>query len=247
MGQSRRPYRNAGTVTCSGHLVSTLLAKPIHGVYYREASAVDRVDQEGTFAWLSDGRFRAETEGLIFAAQDGVLLTNRYKHTVLKQGTSSTCRVCREGDETIGHILSSCRSHLWYLIKQRHDRVVYRLMLALCKKLNIKVPDSYLKRQHRIVVMEGAVAWEPLLADREHQKFDKYQDLAPDLATQHPRWSVEVVPMVAGYLGTLWNLRSNLYGLNLFTRSEANRLCGEIQFEVLCSAVRLIRRHLANA
>ena len=105
----------------AAHLVSTLSAKPIHGVYYREASAVNGVDQEGTFAWLSDGRCRAETEGLIFAAQDGVLLTNRYKHTVLKQGASCICRVCREGDETIGHILSSCRSHLWSLIKQRHD------------------------------------------------------------------------------------------------------------------------------
>jgi len=270
-------------------LVSTLSAKPIHGVYYSQASSPDGVDQEGTFAWLSDGRLRAETEGLIFAAQDGVLLTNRYKRTVLKQSaTQSTCRLCREGEETIGHILSSCRSHLWSLIKQRHDRVVYRLMLALCKKLNIKVPDAlmwsidgwkgvaalegceakllvdltvptdrqieerrpdlvlYLKGQQRIVVMEGAVAWEPLLAERESQKFDKYQDLAADLATQHPGWKVEVVPMVAGCLGTLRNLRASIYGLGIFTRKEATNLCKEIQFEVLCSATRLIRRHLAS-
>ena len=104
-------------VTQAAHLVSTLSTKSIYGVYYRQTSDVDGVDREGTFAWMFDGRFRAETEGLILAAQDGVLLTNRYKHTVLKQSATSTCRVCREGDETIGHILSSCRSHTWTLIK----------------------------------------------------------------------------------------------------------------------------------
>ena len=270
------------------HLVEALSAKPIHGVYHKQIKATEEVDQEATFAWLSDGRFRAETEGLIFAAQDGVLLTNRYKLTVLNMGTTSTCRVCREGNETIGHILSKCRAHLWSLYKERHDRVVYRLMLALCKKLTIKVPDSmkwsidgwkgvaaleggeakllvdltiptdrqleerrpdlvlFLKRQRKIVVLEVAVAWEPLVVERERQKADKYQDLAADLATQHPGWRVDVVPMVAGTLGTLCGLKSNLCGLDLFTGKEATKLCKEIQFEVLCSAARMIRRHLSQ-
>ena len=94
--------------------------------------------------------------------------------------------------------------------------------------------------------MEGAVAWEPLLADRERQKSDEYQELAADLATQHREWRVVVVPIVIGCLGTLRELRGNLYGLGLFTRREVNRLAREIQFEVLCSGVRLIRRHLAR-
>ena len=50
------------------------------------------IDKQGTFAWLSDGRFRAETEALVIAAQDDVIMTNWYKHTVLKLSTSSTCR-----------------------------------------------------------------------------------------------------------------------------------------------------------
>ena len=105
--------------------VATLTAKPIHEVYYQQASSADGVDTEGTFAWLSDGRLRAETEGLVIAAQDGVILTNRYKHTVLGTSASSTCRVCREELETIGHILSSCKPHMWSLYKERHDRVIY--------------------------------------------------------------------------------------------------------------------------
>jgi len=94
-------------------LVDALSRKAIHGVYYEPFQTSEEVDHKGSFSWLSDGRLRAETEGLIFVAQDGVLLTNRYKHTVLKLGASSACRVCQEGDETIGHILSKCRTHCW--------------------------------------------------------------------------------------------------------------------------------------
>ena len=189
--------------------VGSLTAKPIHKVFYQQASSADGVDTEGTFAWLSDGRLRAETEGLVIAAQDGVILTNRYKHTVLGMGISPTCRVCREGDETIGHIVSSCKPHMWSLYKERHDRVIYQLLKAFARKLEVVVPGSikwgvdgwhgvaalegarakiavdlsvptdrqlsdrrpdlilYLKGERKIVILEGAVAWEPLLAERE--------------------------------------------------------------------------------
>ena len=200
--------------------VGSLTAKPIHKVYYQQASSADGVDTEGSFAWLSDGRLRAETEGLVIAAQDGVILTNRYKHTVLGMGVSPTCRVCGEEDETIGYIVSSCKPHMWSLYKERHDRVIYQLLKALAKKLEVAVPDSikwgvegrhgvaalegagakiavdlavptdrqlsdrrpdlilYLKGERKIVILEGAVTWEPLLAERERQKADKYRKLA---------------------------------------------------------------------
>ena len=142
-------------------LVSTLTAKPIHKVYFQQASSAEGVDTEGTFGWLSDGRFRAETEGLVIAAQDGVILTNRYKHTVLKTSATSTCRVCREGEETVGHILSSCGPHMWTLYKERHDRVVYRLMMALAKRLDVTVPDSMkwgVDGWHGVAALSGAKA-----------------------------------------------------------------------------------------
>ena len=64
-------------------LARSLTAKPIHRVYYLQASESEGVDTEGTFAWLRDGRLWVETEALVIAVQDGVLLTNQYKHTVL--------------------------------------------------------------------------------------------------------------------------------------------------------------------
>ena len=268
--------------------VGTLTAKPIHKVYYQQASSAEGVDTEGTFAWLSDRRLRAETEGLVIAAQDGIILTNRYKHTVLGMDVSPTCRVCREETETIGHVMSSCKPHMWFLYKERHDRVIYQLLKAFAKKLEVVVPDSikwgvdgwhgmaalerarakimvdmvvptdrqlsdrrpdlilYLKGKQKIMILEGAVAWEPLLVERELQRADKYRELAADLATQHPQWRVVVVPIVIGCLGTLRSLRQNLYGLGLLTRREVDRLAKEIQFETLLFRSRLLRRHLAT-
>ena len=194
----------------------------------------------------------------MIAAQDGVILTNQYKHTVLKTSATSTCKVCQERKESIGHIVSSCGPHMWTLYKERHNRVVYRVMMALAKRLDVKVPDSmtwgvdgwhgvaassgakakimvdlsiptdrqlpdrmpdivqYLKGERKIVNLEGAVAWEQLLAERERQKSDKYQELAADLTTQHRGRRVEVVSIVVGCLGTSRGLRTNLYGLGLF-------------------------------
>ena len=77
------------------------------------------------------------------------------------------------------------------------------------------------------MILEGAVAWEPLLAERERQKTEKYGELAADLATPHPGWRVDVVPIVVGSLGTLRNVRHNIYGLGIFTRREAAKLAKE--------------------
>ena len=123
-------------------LVGILTAKLIHRGYYQQAMVVEENDSEVMFAWLFNGRFRAETKGLVFATQDVVIMTNWYKHTVLKTSVSSTCRVCRESDETVGHILLSCAPHTWSFYKERHNRVVYQLMIALAKKLEVRVPDS---------------------------------------------------------------------------------------------------------
>jgi len=87
-----------------------------------------------------------------------MLLTNWYKHMVLKTSPTSTCRVCWEEHKTIGHIVSSCKPHSWTLYKERHDRVVYQLMLVLANKLEIRVPDFIrwgVDGWHGVTVLEG--------------------------------------------------------------------------------------------
>ena len=42
-----------------------------------------------------------------------------------------------------------------------------------------------LEREKRVLILEVACAWEPLVAAREIEKRGKYQDLAADLARQN--------------------------------------------------------------
>ena len=86
-------------------------------IHYKNCLALG-IDYEGCQAWLTNGRVRAETEALVVAAQDGV---NRYQAVILKNGTDPQRRVCRDGVEMIGHILTSFEAHTWSLIKERHD------------------------------------------------------------------------------------------------------------------------------
>ncbi len=67
------------------------MGKVIHGIFATEVNkkGCDRVAKS---AWLSSGNFQAATEGLIVAAQDGVIHTAVYRHSVLRDGSNPTCR-----------------------------------------------------------------------------------------------------------------------------------------------------------
>lgn len=87
-----------------------LTEKKLHGVFAKQTRR-PAVDRRATHAWLQDGRLQAKTEALIVAAQDGVVHTGVYQTRILKRkDASSKCRNC-ESEETLGHILSKCRSY----------------------------------------------------------------------------------------------------------------------------------------
>ena len=57
---------------------------------------------------LKKSRLKKETEGMIMAAQDQALRTKSIKRIIDKQNVSAKCIMCREGDETVSHIVSEC-------------------------------------------------------------------------------------------------------------------------------------------
>ena len=61
----------------------------------------------------------------------------------------------------------------------------------------------YNKCEKHISIFEVAVAWEPLIKDRELNIRGKYLSVACNLANQWPGWSMKVIPMVVGWLGSL--------------------------------------------
>ena len=127
-------------------------------------------------------------------------------------------------------------------------RLVVNLSIPTDQQLTERRPGllTYYRELRRIVIYEVACTWEPLIEKRQHEKRGKYRELVADLATQWPGWKVLTTPVVVGDLGSLGSLRDELSGLQLFTRKEILRFARNAQFEVLCSAVRILQRHLSN-
>ncbi|XP_065891739.1 uncharacterized protein [Dysidea avara] len=121
-------------------LIETLRRKRIHGAHRHTLEAAEgRYDST---LWLRYGKSKAETEALVFAAQDGVLHTNKYRRDVLRQDIDPACRLCHEGMETIGHILSCCPHSLWKSIKCRHDRVLATLIKHVGRAGGLEIPST---------------------------------------------------------------------------------------------------------
>ena len=66
--------------------------KAMHGRYPLRIREAD-VDMKLTNQWLKLSGLQSETEGLIAASQDQVLLTRAYQHHIIKNGTDPHCHL----------------------------------------------------------------------------------------------------------------------------------------------------------
>ena len=79
------------------------------------------VDLHRTNQWLTSGGLKAETEGLITAAQDQSLATRLYHSNIIKDGTNPLCRMCGKFDESVNHVISGCPELAKTEYIERHD------------------------------------------------------------------------------------------------------------------------------
>ncbi len=112
-------------------------SKVIHGPF-RKTIEAKGIDKARSLQWLWKGKLSARTEALIIAAQDGVLQTRAYKRRVQKRMVDPNCRCCGEWAETVGHILSGCKTKCWNLYKERHDRILAVLIRYISEIFNIQ-------------------------------------------------------------------------------------------------------------
>ena len=80
-------------------------SKPLHGQYLQDIK--DKTNNNITCSWLKNGELKKETEGFLLAAHDQALRTNAIKAKIDKVTEDSKCRLCKEKDETINHLISS--------------------------------------------------------------------------------------------------------------------------------------------
>jgi len=112
------------------------MTKPLHGQFLRQTQ---QTADSKSWAWLTTGGLKKETEGFLMAAQDQALRTNAIKVKIDKQEGEATCRMCKNREETVTHIISGCcklvqlgegiqeearqsrrRCHIWSLCETYH-------------------------------------------------------------------------------------------------------------------------------
>ena len=80
--------------------------KALHGQYPKILEK-PQVDTTTTNKWLSSN-LKAETEGLLVAAQDQAMNTRNYQKVICGQRVESKCRMCSQHEETVDYIVSGC-------------------------------------------------------------------------------------------------------------------------------------------
>ena len=73
---------------------------------------------------------KAETEGLVIAAQGQNLATKSYHHRIIKDGTDSQCRICGKYKETVDHMVSYCSELAKTEYIQRHNKVAAPVLVT---------------------------------------------------------------------------------------------------------------------
>ncbi|XP_062819964.1 uncharacterized protein LOC134294068 [Anolis carolinensis] len=106
-----------------------------------------KADKEKTWFWLTNGTLKKETEGLILAAQEQDIRTKAIQAKIEKSADDQKCRLCKETDETIDHILSCCKKIAQTDSKQRHNYVAQMIHWNLCLKYRSDVDRLYLPRR----------------------------------------------------------------------------------------------------
>ena len=128
--QCSQEYRNERKET----RLKNWKSKAMNGQHLRQTEVNSAKE---TWQWMKRGSLKRETESLIIAAQDQALRTNYRKAKVEKSTNISMCRLCKEKEETVSHIVSECAKIAQTEYKKRHDRVATTIHWALCKKYGL--------------------------------------------------------------------------------------------------------------
>ena len=143
-------------------------SKPLHGHYLQDIK--DKTDNYITWSWLKNGELKKETEGFLMAAQDQALRTNAIKAKIDKVTEDSKCRLCKEKDETIDHLISSCSKIALTDYKEHHNKVALMLHWNLCEKYHLPASEKWWEHNVEKVLQneEVKILWDFKIQTDKH-------------------------------------------------------------------------------
>ena len=147
----------------------------MHGQHFRQTKEFSDTE---SWRWLREGELKKETEGLIMAAQTQSLRTNAVKAKIDKSTSDATCRVCKQAEETVDHIVSGCSKFAQKEYKRRHDCVARALHWDLCRMYDIQTAQKWYEHQPEGVVEKENVK---ILWDFNIQTDNEIQARRPDI------------------------------------------------------------------
>ena len=149
--------------------------KPMNGQHLRQTK--EDMAKE-SWQWLKRGSLKRQTESLIIAAQDQALRTNYRKATIEKTTTCSKCRLCKDKDETVSHLISECSKIAQTEYKHRHDKVAAAVHWSICKKHDLPHTEKWYDHRAEAVIQNDKVK---LLWDFNIQTDKVIEARRPDL------------------------------------------------------------------
>ena len=164
-------------------------SKAMHGQYLKDIRG--KVDEGKTWKWLTNGELKKETEGLILAAQDQALRTKAVCAKIDKTSTDSKCRLCKEKDETVDHLVSCCSKIAQTDYKERHNKVATMLHWNICKKYGFAASNNWWEHQvEKVLENDNAkVLWDFKIQTDKHLPHN-----IPDITVVEPKqvWLIDV-------------------------------------------------------
>jgi hypothetical protein len=116
------------------------------------------VDIEKAYRWLKSGDIKGETESTIVAAQEQAIIKNYFKNKILKDEIESKCRLCKQHEETVGHLTAGYLILVKNEYLMRHDKICTHLHYSIRKALGIETTDKWYTHIPKPVCEEGDVA-----------------------------------------------------------------------------------------
>ena len=104
---------------------------PLYGQFARQSE-----DQRNDETWtcLKEGELKREKGSLIIAAQVQAIRTNYVKATINRSQDDPKCKMCKQNNETMSHIVSGCLKLAQKEYKKRHDNVARAVHWDLSEK-----------------------------------------------------------------------------------------------------------------
>ena len=118
-------------------LISKIKEKQL---YRRFKRLISKISCKKTWTELRNEKLQRETESLLIATQDNSIKTQNIKARIDKTQQNSKCRLCRDREETINHIISKSAQKEY---KTRHDWVGKVIPREFCKKLKFEHQNKW--------------------------------------------------------------------------------------------------------